>query len=63
MINPDEAPDGYEAVAALLTGPTPCHGCAFDISRFECGARHEETSCTEFWRKDGESVIFIEKAS
>ena len=63
MIDPNEAPDGYEAVAALLIGPTPCRGCAFDISRFECGARHEQTSCTEFGRKDGESVIFIKKVN
>lgn len=55
MINRNDAPEGYEAVAAFL-----CHGCAFwGQDSGLCETR--EPSCIGIKRADRQSVIFIKR--
>ncbi len=60
MINPNEAPDGYQAVVAT-DGIGSCLGCDFyNRPEVMCG---NESGVSCFWwnRKDDTSVIFKKK--
>ena len=52
-VNPNEAPDGYEAVESDW-----CNGdCAFEFGSKEC----RSVACANIDRKDGCFVIFVKK--
>lgn len=54
IVDKNDAPEGYEAVAAIL-----CHGCWFYVT----GDDHdcEERQCGKSERTDEQNVIFIKK--
>lgn len=53
-VNPNEAPPGFEAVAA--GGLAACDGCAFQPLPHDACAKHK---CMGWERDDGFSVIFV----
>jgi hypothetical protein len=63
MINPTEAPEGYEAVADVSGMCSLCamfHRDAPGVD-WACRAPVESPSCLPLDREDNESVIFIKK--
>lgn len=50
-VNPNEAPEGFEAVSTPFVAS--CCGCVFESSK--CSAR----KCMPWERKDGMNVIFV----
>ena len=58
MVNPNEAPKGYMAVA-YTTGKSSCEECSF--SSHECGCVAAGVSCLAYKRDDNCGVYFIPK--
>ena len=58
MVNPNEAPKGYMAVA-YTTGKSSCGECSF--SSHECGCVAAGVSCLSYKRDDNCGVYFILK--
>ena len=58
MVNPNEAPKGYMAVA-YTTGKSSCEECSF--SSHDCGCAAEGVSCLAGKRDDNCGVYFIRK--
>ena len=59
MVNPNEAPEGYVAVAYVV-GKSSCDECSFSSSR-DCGCRAAGVSCLSSNRDDNCGVYFIPK--
>ncbi len=58
MVNPNEAPEGYYAVA-YVAGKYSCEECSF--SSDDCGFHAAGVSCLSTTRDDGCGVYFIPK--
>lgn len=63
MINPDEAPPGYRATKCDGPLEDHCGGCAFLRSNLPHCISCHEVPCAARTRKDGESVVFVEKTA
>ena len=58
MVNPNEAPEGYMAVAYVV-GNSSCDECSFASN--DCGCRAAGVSCLSLLRDDNCGVYFILK--
>ena len=58
MVNPNEAPEGYMAVACVV-GNSSCDECSFASN--DCGCRAAGVSCLSSNRNDNCGVYFIPK--
>lgn len=59
MIDPNDAPEGYEAKAPLAGKPA-CTGCAFN-SADTCTIPDDAPYCDGIRRKDRSNVNFVKK--